>query len=197
MSKQRTEKRANKIQKVLSKRFDEVTIIMENIHDPHNLSAAIRSCDAVGMLEIHAIYHGSQKIPKLGSKTSASAKKWVKVNYYSNIDECYSAIRKQGKKIFTTQMSTKSKSLYDMDFTTPLALVFGNEHSGVSEEAVNKADGNFLIPQVGMIQSLNISVAVAVSVYEVFRQRNEKKLFDNLQLEKQQYDHTLQQWLEK
>jgi len=193
----RTEKRTNKITNVLSKRFDEVTIVMENINDVHNLSAAIRSCDAVGMNEINVIYYGSQKMPKLGNKSSASAKKWVKINYFNSIDECYSQLRKEGKKIYTTKMDNKSHSLYDLQFDSPMALVFGNEHSGISYEAHNKADGNFLIPQVGMIQSLNISVAVAVSVYEVYRQRNNKNLFDNLQLEQNKYNSVLKAWLEK
>lgn len=192
-----TERRVNKLKGVLEKRQTSLTIILENINDPHNVSAAIRSCDAVGMLEVCAIYHSGQSTPKLGEASSASARKWVDVKRFNSVDDCYAYVRASGKKIFTTHLAQDSTSLYDMNLTEPVALVFGNEHAGVTDEALAKADGNFLIPQVGVIQSLNISVACAVSIFEAFRQRLAAGMYDNPCLNSEQVSAKLQEWMKK
>lgn len=175
--------RSQKIYACVSRRQPSLSIVLENVHDPHNVSAVLRSCDAVGVIDVHLVYHTGQSFPELGEKSSASARKWVLTHKHSSIDECYDYLRKEGKKILTTGMSNEARSLYAIDFTEPIAIVFGNEHTGVSEEAILKADGNMLIPQVGMIQSLNISVACAVTLYEAFRQRSLKGMFDSIQME--------------
>jgi tRNA (guanosine-2'-O-)-methyltransferase len=175
--------RSEKIYACVSRRQPTLSIVLENVHDPHNVSAVLRSCDAVGVIDVHLVYHSGQFFPELGEKSSASARKWVLTHKHSSIDECYDYLRKEGKKILTTGMSNEARSLYAIDFTEPIAIVFGNEHTGVSEEAILKADGNMLIPQVGMIQSLNISVACAVTLYEAFRQRSLKGMFDSIQME--------------
>jgi tRNA (guanosine-2'-O-)-methyltransferase len=192
-----TERRLNKFKEVLSKRQLDLTVVAENIFDPHNLSAMLRSCDAVGIMEIHLVYNGITPFPKLGRKSSASAKKWVEINKYTTIEECYGRLREKGFKIFTTHLSKKSISLYKMDLTQPVALVFGNEHSGVSDEAVKLSDGNFLIPQFGMIQSLNISVACAVSLYEALRQRLTNGLMNNKLLNPDELNIKLDEWVNK
>ena len=175
--------RSEKIYACVSRRQPSMTIVLENVHDPHNVSAVLRSCDAVGVIDMHLVYHSGQSFPELVEKSSASARKWVLTHKHSSIEECYDFLRKEGKKILSTGMSNEAKSLYDIDFTEPIAIVFGNEHAGVSEEAILKADGNMLIPQVGMIQSLNISVACAVTLYEGFRQRSLKGMYDSIQME--------------
>jgi tRNA (guanosine-2'-O-)-methyltransferase len=193
----KTERRTEKIKGVLDHRQSSLTVVMENINDPHNFSALLRSCDAVGILEVHMVYHGGQPFPKPGEKSSASARKWVAMHRYDSVRECYDRLRSEGKKIYTTHMSKEAVSLYDLKLTEPVALVFGNEHSGVSEEAVALADGNFLIPQVGMIQSLNISVACAVSVYEAFRQRLAAGMYEKPQLEAGVYNAMIREWVIK
>ncbi|MFW5702154.1 MAG: TrmH family RNA methyltransferase, partial [Bacteroidota bacterium] len=150
---ERTEERIIKIDAVIQKRQPDVTVILENINDPHNLSAVLRSCDAIGIIDVHLIYHGDQPFPKLGRKSSGSAKKWIDIHRYDSVEECFAAVRAEGKKIYTTHMSADAVSLYDLRLDEPVALVFGNEHEGVSERALELADANFLIPQVGMIQS--------------------------------------------
>lgn len=187
----RNAERAEKIKKVVNKRQPTLTIVLENVHDSHNVSAVIRSCDAVGILDIHFVYHSGQSFPVLAEKSSASARKWVFTHRHNSIEDCFELLRKQGKSIFTTAMSVDSVSLFEMNLTQPIALVFGNEHSGVSETALQLADGNFLIPQVGMIQSLNISVACAVTIYEAFRQRMIAGMYNENQLE----DAELQQYV--
>jgi tRNA (guanosine-2'-O-)-methyltransferase len=193
----RTESRTARMEKVLSKRHNDFTIVAENIVDQHNLSALTRTCDAVGIMQIHLVYDGSQEIPELAESSSASARKWVEQSMYSSIDDCYTELRKQGKKIYTTHLSKDAVSIYDIDLSVPFAFVFGNEHAGVTERAVELADANILIPQVGMIQSLNISVACAVSIYEAFRVRLKAGFFDKSPLPEELYNAKLTQWLEK
>lgn len=192
-----TPERLNKLKNVLDKRQTDITVVLENIIDPHNLSACLRSCDATGIMKVSLVYDGSQPYPKLSKTSSASASKWVETILYNSIDECYNELKNNGFKILTTAMTAESISLYEIDFTEKIALVFGNEHFGVSERALNLADGNFLIPQVGIIQSLNISVACAVSVYEAFRQRNNAKLFDKPQLNEANLNEKLNKWAKR
>jgi len=192
-----TEERINKLKSVIDKRQKSVTIVMENIDNPHNVSACLRSCDAVGILDVCLVYDEMHKFPKMGEASSASARKWVGQRKFNSIRECYDILRQEGKKIYTTHLSKDSISLYSMDLTKHIALVFGNEHSGVSDEATELADGNFLIPQIGVVQSLNISVACAVSVYEVFRQRFIANKFENSELSQSEKHNILKEWLLK
>lgn len=193
----RTENRKDKISNVLRKRQKDITVILENINDPHNMSACLRSCDAVGILKVHFLYHGTKAFPKLGNKSSASAKKWIETEMHYNVEDCFTKLKNEGFKVYTTKLTENSIPIYDLNLTEKVALVFGNEHTGVSEEAVNLADGNFLVPQVGMIQSLNISVACAVSVYEAFRQRYQKGLYDNPAFKETDLQNKTNEWLLK
>ena len=189
-----TPERAAKLDAVLEKRQPSLTVVFENVHDPHNVSAVIRSCDAVGVLEAHGVYHGRQAFPKLGAKSSASARKWVDLHMHDSVDACYTQLRARGFRLYTTHMSSDAVSLYDLDLTQPVALVFGNEHVGVSDEARKLADGNFLIPQVGVVQSLNISVACAVSLYEALRQRQAKGMYTERQFSDAEFERLRHDW---
>ena len=155
-----TEKRLNKFREVVSKRQKYLTLVLENLHDPHNVSAILRTAESVGIDKVYLIYNGEEKYPRISKVSSASAKK-------------------QKFKIYSTYMteSKKNLSLYDIDMTKRIALVFGNEHRGVSEEANKLSDKNFLIPMVGMVQSLNVSVSVAVCIHEAMRQRIEAGMY--------------------
>ncbi|MDQ6610726.1 MAG: RNA methyltransferase, partial [Bacteroidota bacterium] len=165
-----TERNA-RIEKVLSLRQNDLTVVLENVFDPHNISAVMRTCDAVGVKEIYVL---TTKIPlhkKWGVRSSSSAAKWLTIHQYEDAAACFASIRKNYSVILTTHLSSDAVSLYSTDLTSSTALVFGNEHDGVSEEIRAMADGNLIIPQMGMIKSLNISVACAVSLYEAFRQK--------------------------
>jgi tRNA (guanosine-2'-O-)-methyltransferase len=192
-----TEERAQKMKSVLTRRQVDLTIIFENVWDPHNISAVIRSADAVGIEEVYIIYTQNRKSTKLGRRSSSSAKKWIDVNYYYDVKECFEAVRKKYDKIYCTHMNEDAKSLYNLDLTQKVALVFGNESEGVSKEALSLCDGNFLIPMMGMVQSLNISVACAVSVYEAMRQRSNKGLYNESRMEKNKFEEKLKDWMMK
>ena len=167
-----TPERREKLLMVLSKRQPDLTVVLENVFDPHNISAVMRTCDAVGIQEVFILNTKIPRHKKWGAKSSSSAAKWLTVHQFENTAECFSSLRKRYSKILTTHLSSDAIGLHEINMTEPIALVFGNEHSGVSDDIRALADGNFIIPQVGIIQSLNISVACAVTLYEAFRQKN-------------------------
>ena len=189
-----TSERQQRIESVLSKRQNDLTIVLENVFDPHNISAVMRSCDAVGLQEIYVL---NTKIPihkKWGSRSSSSAAKWLTIHQFDNAQECFASLRNKYSTILTTHLSGDAISLYEIDLTKRMALVFGNEHSGVSDEIRSLADGNFIIPQMGMIQSLNISVACAVTLYEAFRQKHSVGHYTQQKLSKAEYNVLSNQW---
>ncbi len=165
-------RREEKIKAVVDKRDPALTLVFENIHDPHNLSAILRTCDAVGIGDVHLLYT-IEKFPRLGIKSSSSAKKWVATHKWQKEDECFGSLKKAGFTIVATHLAAESQSLYQSDLRGRIALVVGNEHRGISEKTLSLCDQNIFIPMVGMVQSLNVSVATAVILYEAFRQRRE------------------------
>lgn len=189
-----TPERDQRLTNVLNKRQPDLTVVLENVFDPHNISAVMRTCDAVGIQDIYIL---NSKIPphkKWGAKSSSSAAKWLSIHQFTDAVECFTTLRKSYKKIYTTHLSTDAVSLHELNLTEPVALVFGNEHSGVSEEIIAMADGNFIIPQVGIIKSLNISVACAVSLYEAFRQKNNAGHYDTIKLEGEKLQGLKNEW---
>lgn len=189
-----TSERRKKIESVLSKRQNDLTVVLENVFDPHNISAVMRSCDAVGVQEIFVLNTKIPRHKKWGAKSSSSAAKWLTVHQFDNAEECFEQVRKKYSTVLTTHLSSDAVSLYQLDLTKSVALVFGNEHSGVCDEIISMADGNFIIPQMGIIQSLNISVACAVSLYEAFRQKQNAKHYDQVKLTEGEYTSLFNEW---
>src|SRR5436190_4227492 len=189
-----TPQRIEKLTSVLNKRQPDITVVLENVFDPHNISAVMRSCDAVGIQEIYVLNTKIPRHKKWGPRSSSSAAKWLTVHQFENTNECFMQLRSRYSTILTTHLSSDAVSLYQLDLTKSVALVFGNEHSGVSEEIIQLADGNFMIPQVGMIRSLNISVACAVSLYEAFRQKHHAGHYEKQKLDADNYSTLYTQW---
>jgi tRNA (guanosine-2'-O-)-methyltransferase len=188
-----SERRAEKFRQVLAQRQPDLTVVMENIHDAHNVSAILRSCDAVGVLRVELLYT-TEKFPRIGRKSSSSANKWLDRRRHSSIAECFGTLRSEGFRIFATHLGAGSVSLHELDLTRPAALVLGNEHRGVSDEAAAKADGTFRIPMMGMIQSLNVSVAAAVCLYEALRQRMAAGRYQQPALSRAELDRLFADW---
>lgn len=191
-----TDRRLEKIERVLRKKQPDLTVVLENIHDPHNVSAILRSCDAVGIKEVQLLYN-VDSFPDIGKKSSASAKKWIERRKHRTVDECYKFLRAHNFFIYATRITDGNVSLYDLDFTKKVALVFGNENRGVSDEAADKADGIFQIPMLGMIQSLNVSVACAVTLFEALRQRQNCGHYDTSKLTEDEFLQIKKEWSEK
>ncbi|HTX18627.1 MAG TPA: RNA methyltransferase [Bacteroidota bacterium] len=192
----KSERRESKIRSVLSRRQPGLTIVMENIHDPHNVSAMLRSADAVGIHEVQLVYT-KEKFPRVGKKSSSSANKWVGRRKFPSVRSCYDQLRSEGFLILATRLSDEARSPYAIDLTSKCAIVFGNEHIGVSDEAASLADGTIKIPMMGMIQSLNVSVACAVILYEALRQRTAAGQYDGLQFSPGLFESLFEEWLRK
>lgn len=171
-----------------------MTVVLENVFDPHNISAVMRSCDAVGIQDIYVLTNKIPRHKKWGVRSSSSAAKWLTVHQFEDAGDCVAALRKKYSRILTTHLSSDTVSLYCLDLIPSTALVFGNEHAGVSDEIRALCDGNFIIPQVGMIQSLNISVACAVSVYEAFRQKQAAGHYNAQKLPAEEHQTLASQW---
>lgn len=191
-----TEKRKEKIINAAKNRQFSLHLVLENIHDPHNVSAIFRSCDAVGVPNVSLIYN-YEKFPKIGKKSSASAFKWVEKVKYKTVDECFNSLRSNGFKIYTTAITENAVSLYDLDFTEKCAIVLGNEHRGVSDEAIKHADKCFSIPMYGFVQSLNVSVAAAVILYETQRQRLLNGKYGKSELNENDLENLIFKWITK
>ncbi len=189
-----TPERTERINEVLAKRQPGLTVVLENVNDPHNIAAVMRTCDAVGIQDIYILNTKIGAHEAWSAKASSSAVNWLTIHQFTNLNECIAALREKFDKIYTTHLSTDAVGLYELDLTKKVALVFGNEHDGCSEEIIALADGNFIIPQVGMIKSLNISVACAVSVYEAFRQRDAIGDYDKIQLDTTVANDLMQKW---
>ncbi|HEU0228254.1 MAG TPA: RNA methyltransferase [Arachidicoccus soli] len=170
-----TTERRKKLERVLNNRQIDLTIVFENVQDPHNISAVLRTCESVGIQDIYILNHTIPLHPKfskeLGTRSSSSAWKWLSIHYFDNVADCVKDLKEKDFKLMATHLSSEAIDLYDVNFTEKIALVFGNERKGVSHQMLTFCDSNFIIPQVGIIQSLNISVACAVSLYEAFRQK--------------------------
>ena len=192
----RSPRRLEKIARVLAHRQAGLTVVLENIHDPHNVSAIFRTCDAVGVIGVELLYT-TEKFPMLGKKSSSSATKWVDRRPHRSIDECFALLRGEGMRILATRLEPGARTLYELDLTQPTAFVFGNEHRGVSDEAARKADECIRIPMCGMIESLNVSVAAAVCLYETLRQRLAAGMLERAQLPPKVLDALATAWRRK
>jgi tRNA (guanosine-2'-O-)-methyltransferase len=194
-----TDKRHNKIKQVVAHRQLDLIMVLENVNDPHNIGAVIRSCDAVGIHQIHIIYSEEGLYCDnryVGKRSSRGALKWSEVVYHTSLEKCMNIVRPQVSQIVATHLGESAKSVYETDFTQSTAFLFGNEKDGLSKQALAYADHNIIIPMHGMVQSLNISVACAVTIFEAQRQRMQAGQYinasDNLTQEKMElYDEYL------
>ncbi|MHB8930905.1 MAG: TrmH family RNA methyltransferase [Melioribacteraceae bacterium] len=196
MRKFKTDERLQKIISTATARQFSLQVVMENIHDPHNVSAIFRTCDAVGVPKISLLYT-FESFPRISKTSSSSANKWIDVEKYNDTKNCYDHLRAQGFKVYASILNKNAVNIYDIDLTQKVALVFGNEKRGVSAEAEKLADETFYIPMRGMIQSLNVSVAAAVTLYEAQRQRVIKNMYGQSELEKKELDALIDRWCEK
>ena len=191
-----TERRLQRMMEVLRHRQRDLTVVCENIHDPHNVSAILRTCDAIGIAEVNLLYT-TEEFPELGKKSSASAKKWLTIKRHRDYSQLHNYLKQQGMRIFSTFLSPGAKSIYEINWTEPAAILMGNEHRGVSDEALKICDEEIYIPMFGMVESLNVSVATAVILYEACRQRMEKGMYPFSPRNDKWVKEKIAEWLER
>ncbi len=196
MPKEPTARRKARFLEVLSHRQPDLTLVLANIHDPHNVSAIYRSCDAFGVSRVH-LYYTNTAFPALGRKTSASARKWVESVRHKTSEDMFADLRDQGMQVLATSFTEKARPMREWDFTRPTAVIMGNEHSGVEPELLAAADGELYIPMYGMIQSFNVSVASAIILAEAARQREAAGMYATPRFDEATLATRLGEWLEK
>ncbi len=191
-----TPERKKRIHDVLSRRQQDLTLIMDNIWDPHNVSAVLRSCDAFGVLAVH-LYYTTAEWPELGKKSSASAKKWVQRFRHSDPAEMIGGLRAKGFNVMRTGFSETARPLDAYDLSAPSAVILSNEHRGTSPELAELVPDEIYIPMQGMIQSFNVSVAAAIILYEASRQRGAKGMYDRTGLDAEEFEALEREWRER
>lgn len=196
MIRPRTPQRHERIKNVLARRQRDLTLVLSNIHDPHNVSAIYRSCDAFGIFEVN-LYYTDTAFPNLGLKSSGSARKWVRSVKHRRADEMMSDLTGRSMQVIATCFEEGARPLVDFDLTQPTAVIFGNEHDGVEKELLDMVEHRAYIPMQGMVQSLNVSVAAAVFLFEAWRQRSAAGMYDSPSFSEDELAALTAEWCEK
>ncbi|MGY5451350.1 tRNA (guanosine(18)-2'-O)-methyltransferase TrmH [Agarivorans sp. MS3-6] len=170
-----TPERHQRIRAMLDARQTDLTVCMENVHKPHNLSAIVRTCDAVGVDHVHAVWENYKDELRRG--TATGSQNWVKVHNHEKIEDAVASLRNSGMQILATNLSDSAIDFREVDYTKPTAILMGQEKHGISDTALALADQDIIIPMVGMVQSLNVSVASALILYEAQRQRQNAGMY--------------------
>jgi tRNA (guanosine-2'-O-)-methyltransferase len=162
-------RRLERLKAVLDRRMADLTVLLDHVEKPHNLSAILRSCDAVGVLEVHGVCLRG-RLPTF-NKTAKGSEKWVPLQRHASGLEAVQALKRQGFRLYGTHLAADARDYRHCDFTGPTAFVLGAERWGLSEELAAAVDQAIVIPMGGMVESLNVSVAAAVLLFEALRQR--------------------------
>lgn len=169
-----SEKRLEKIRNVVSKRQRGLVVVIEDVHDPHNAEAIFRTCDAFGVQNVYLIFNKERawNPRKIGKQSSSSANKWLSFKIFTNVKDCVNELKSEGYTCVGTSLKNNSKSIFDTCLEEQkIALFVGNEHAGLSDEALDLMDYNVNVPMNGMVESLNVSVATALFLYDITRKR--------------------------
>lgn len=185
-------RRYRRLQEVLNRRQPDLTVLMENVHKPHNVSAVMRTCDAVGILEVHAV-NQIKELPTF-NQVAKGSQKWVSLQTHLDLKSAVSELKQQKFSIYAAHLSESSQDYCQIDYTQPTAILMGAEKWGVSEEAAALVDGHIMIPMQGMVQSLNVSVAAAVILFEAQRQRLQAGFYDQIRLDPARYEQIIFEW---
>ena len=186
-----SDERLEKMKKILQTRQNTLRVFMDYVYSPHNLSAIVRTCDAVN---IGKLYYRHQKQVKLNNEITMGAHKWIFHEYVEDIEKFYKDIKSQGYQVVVTLLDEDTVDFREVDYTKPTLIVLGNEVDGASETSIKYADKKVIIPMYGMSQSLNVSVANAVILYEAQHQRVLKGMYDKPQLSSEIIEQALKKW---
>lgn len=192
-----TENKLELFEKIIPSRTRHVTVVLEDIFQAHNASAVIRSCDCFGIQDLHIIENTNQYNPYRNA--TAGSQKWVNLYKYNqkenNTVDCLNELKQKGYKIIATTPHRDSVMISDLPLDDKIALVFGTELEGISQDVIDHADGFVKIPMYGFTESYNISVAASLSLYQI--RLNLEKSDIPWQLTEEQRDELLCQWAER
>lgn len=177
----------------MNRRQTDITVFMDEVHKPHNLAAIVRTCDAIGIGEVHAVYPNSVLIDCHG--TAMGSNRWVTTHTHQDLSSGLTQMKSEKKQILAAHFSDRAVDFRKIDYTKPTVILVGSEKFGVSEQAAEIADEHILIPMLGMVQSLNVSVATAIILYEAQRQRELAGLYKQRQLSEEIVESLRFQWL--
>lgn len=172
-----TDQRYDKLKRVAEARQAGFTIVIEDVSDPHNLGAISRSCDAFGIQQIHVIFetHPAFDPKEVGKNSSTATNKWLNYRIHHSTEQALKTLKAEGWQIVATAIDPDAESIFEADLCQrQIALLFGNEKTGLSSTALSLADRLVTIPMRGIAQSINVSVSAALCIYEVTRQRMER-----------------------
>lgn len=188
-----TPKRFHRVRAVLDRRQPDLTLLMEDIQIPRNLAALLRTCDAVGVLEAHAVWRERGQL-KISRPASGGTRKWVPVRKHRDLDGAVRQLKDRGFRILAAHPADRAVDYREVDYTLPTAVLLGQEETGVTPRAVELADALVVIPMMGMGVSLNVSVAAALILFEAQRQRAAAGLYDRPRLDPEVRDQLLFEW---
>jgi tRNA (guanosine-2'-O-)-methyltransferase len=184
--------RFRRLRSVLLRRQPDLTVLMDSVNKSHNFSAILRNCDAVGVLEAHVVPPGTGLHVHHG--TSAGTKKWIQVHRHRNVADAAAHLRERGFTLLAAHPSADAVDFRDIDYTIPTTVMVGAELHGVSEEGLRLADRHVSVPMTGMVHSLNVSVAAAIILFEAFRQRQAKGMYDESRIAPEDFERLLFEW---
>lgn len=187
-----TPQRFQKICQVLKQRQPDLTVVTDEVHKGRNLSAIMRSCDAAGVDQLHCVTPEKGFRPYRG--TSLGTHKWVEVKLYERVCEPVDALQAQGFQVVAAHLSDAAVDYREVDYTKPTAVLMGAEREGVSDRASALADKHVIIPMMGMVESLNVSVACAAILLEAQRQRQQAGMYAEQRLPADVYERRFFQW---
>ncbi len=187
-----TPERFRRLRAALERRQPDLTVLMDGVHKSHNFSAILRSCDAVGVLDAHVV--APDGAAAVHHATSAGTKKWIAVKGHADVGTAAAHLRAHGFHILAAHPSSTSTDYRAVDYTVPTALMVGAELHGVSAAGLASADTHIVIPMVGLVHSLNVSVASALVLFEAYRQRSAAGMYVQSRLEPEDFSRRLFEW---
>jgi len=186
--------RIEKLRSVLKNRQLDLKVILEDIHDPHNVNAIYRSCEAVGVMDVILLYM-KEEFPEIKFNSSGSACKWIDLHEFSNPNDIIPKLKEDGYQIYSLVLDENAKTIYDINWNKPSVIIVGNEHSGVSKNSQKLSTQNLYIPMKGVVESLNVSVATAVTLFEACRQRKLSGKYPNNNIDQKWLEKKLNTWI--
>jgi tRNA (guanosine-2'-O-)-methyltransferase len=187
-----TPERITRLRSVLERRQPDLCVVTDFVHKPRNLSALLRTCDAVGIMRLHAVLAASDY--RAFRRTAAGSQRWVEVVPYPDAASAVARVRSEGAQVVMTGPGEGARDFRTVDYTRPTALLLGSERSGVSPEGARLAEIGISIPMVGMVESLNVSVAAGIILAEAQRQRQAAGYYDRPRIDARTRERLLFEW---